>query len=100
MERIKLLDVKPSRDGKTKLMAIFKVGDKERVVKFGIRDSFSYIDGADRETRDNYLKRHAKNIEKFENEPMSKSSLSAFITWGPTQDLGKNIQLYKKKYGI
>ena len=63
---------------------------------FGIKNSFTYIDGADEDTRYNYLKRHYYNPnEKYfiDNLIISPSLLSYYITWGTSHDINENIKI-------
>ena len=79
--------------------------DNGKTYDFGLQDGFTYIDGATEETRRNYLKRHLGNsIEKrlIENLVPSSSLFSAYLLWGNSRDLYKNIEflndLWKKKH--
>jgi hypothetical protein len=93
---MKLVKVEPSDDGKTKLMATFDENGKMRVVRFGVKGSNSYIDGASKEVRDAYRKRHAKDI--LNPDPTTKGNLSYWITWGESQSLAQNVKAYKQKF--
>jgi hypothetical protein len=95
---LKLVKVEPSTDGKTKLTATFEDNGKNRIVKFGIKGSNSYIDGAEKEVRDAYRKRHAKDI--LNPDPTTKGNLSYWITWGESQSLAQNVKAYKQKFNV
>ena len=95
---MKLNTIKESTKPDKKLMAIFKVEDKEKVVHFGQRGSTTYLDGATDEQRANYRARHKVN-ENW-RDPMSPGALSRFILWGETRSLSKNIQAFKMKFGL
>lgn len=95
---MKLVKVEPSTDGKTKLTATFEDNGKTRTVKFGIKGSNSYIDGAEKEVRDAYRKRHAKDI--LNPDPTTKGNLSYWITWGESQSLAQNVKAYKQKFNV
>jgi len=63
-------------------------------IYFGQPNAYTYIDGADDTTRDNYRKRHyANKIEKYriDNLIPSPSLLSWYILWGDSPDIKKNI---------
>jgi hypothetical protein len=95
---MKLVKVEPSDDGKTKLMATFDENGKIRVVRFGVKGSNSYIDGASKEVREAYRKRHAKDI--MNPDPTTKGNLSYWITWGESQSLAQNVKAYKQKFNV
>lgn len=87
--------VKSNRKGK-KYTAILDTGKE---VHFGSDVSTTYVEGASKEKRDNYLKRHLANpVEKHhvENLVMSPALLSAYLLWsGPS--LEKNIEVLNKE---
>ncbi len=96
---MKLIKVEPSNDGKTKLTATFLRDDgKTSKVKFGIYESFSYIDGASKEIRDAYRARHKRDI--LNKNPTTKGNLSYYITWGESNDINKNIRDYKRMFKV
>jgi hypothetical protein len=95
---MKLVSVKPSNDGKTKFTAQFDIDGKKKLVRFGIKDSFSYVDGAPLKTREAYRARHLK--ESTNPDPTAKGPLSFWITWGDSQDINKNIADYKRRYNL
>ena len=51
-----------SAGDKKKLVATFSDDGKIRKVKFGVKGSHSYIDGASKDVRDAYRARHARDI--------------------------------------
>jgi hypothetical protein len=87
--------VKSERKGK-KMKAILENGSE---LHFGSDVSQSFVEGATKQTRDNYLRRHLANpIEKrlIQNNVMSPSLLSAMLLWN-TPSLEKNIEILNKK---
>ena len=98
---MKLLKVTNSTRNIKKLMAIFKDGDKYKTVHFGMRGSETYIDGASRQIRNNYIARHRAREERlWRNDPLSPATLSRYITWGNSRDINVNIARYKNKFGL
>ena len=93
---MKILKVVKSDKKDKKLKAIL---DNGKEIHFGSDVSQTYVEGASKEKRDNYLKRHLANpIEKrlIQNNVMSPSLLSAMLLWN-TQSLEKNIEILNKK---
>lgn len=87
--------VKSNKKGK-KLTAILSNGKE---VHFGSDVSQTYAEGATKEKRDNYFRRHLANpVEKshVENLVMSPALLSAYILWN-TPDIYKNIKILNEK---
>jgi hypothetical protein len=77
-----------------------------REIDFGLKGGSTYIDGnRTNKERENYLRRHLAN--KIENTLINKlipspSLLSAYLLWGPSKSLDKNInelnKLWKEKH--
>lgn len=85
-----------------------KLGTK--VIDFGFklngRYGTTFIDGADVVKRKNYWARHLANETEYKlinNLVPSPSLLSAYILWGNTRDVGKNVKhlntLWAKAHG-
>lgn len=87
--------VKSTKKGK-KFRAILSDGKE---IDFGSDVSNTYTEGASKQKRDNYFKRHLANpVEKshVENLIMSPALLSAYILWNTT-DIDKNIKILNEK---
>ena len=101
-----LLSVKPSTKPEKKMTAKFCLckqklaceGSNTKTVHFGQKGSETYTEGASKEKREAYLKRHEPN-ESW-SEPMTPGSLSRWILWGATTSLTKNIAAFKKKFNL
>jgi hypothetical protein len=103
---MKLIKLEKSSRNNKRFRAFF---DNNIYIDFGFKDEFgnhaiTYIDGASREKRDNYIKRHMGNKrenELVQNLIISPSLLSLFILWN-TSNLKENIKilnsLLEKKY--
>jgi hypothetical protein len=94
----KLIDIAVSTRPDKKLMAIFSIAGKEKIVHFGSHSSTTYIEGAGELKKMNYLKRH--NIRENWDNPFSAGSLSKNLLWGPTTSLIENIALYKRRFDL
>jgi hypothetical protein len=102
---MKLIKLEKSPRNNKRFRAFF---DNNIYMDFGFKDdgnhAITYIDGASREKRDNYIKRHMANkreSELVQNLIISPSLLSLFILWN-TPNLKQNInelnRLLEKKY--
>ena len=65
-------------------------------IHFGSPTGYTFVDGATEKTKENYLKRHLALGEDW-NE-INPASLSAFILWGKSRDINKNITNYFKMF--
>lgn len=85
---------KSKRKGKKKVM-IFR--NPTMNIHFGSDISQTYVEGASKNTRDNYLKRH--RVRENWNK-INPGSASAIILWGKTKSITKNLSEYIKKFKI
>jgi len=98
---VQIIKVEKSKRKDKKLVPIL---DDGKEINFGLEGSITYTEGATKEKRDNYLKRHLGNkTEKhlIENLIPSPSLLSYMLLWN-TPSLNENIKilngLWKKKF--
>ena len=91
-----LVEIKPStRDGK-KYMAIFQ--NPKKTVHFGSAGMDDYTIKHDKEQRERYRTRHAKDLET--NDPRRAGFLSYYLLWGDSTSLQTNIREYKKRFNL
>ena len=96
---MKLLEVVPSPDPKKRYMAVFELDNgKKKKVKFGDPNMESYVIHHDKERRENYRSRHAKDLNT--NDPTRAGYLSYYILWGKHRDINKNIASYVRRFGL
>ncbi len=76
---------------------VIKFSDPSLTIHFGSKNSSTYLDHHDKTKRENYLKRHSVNENWNE---VNAGSLSAYILWGRTTDLDKNLKYYLNKFKI
>ncbi len=100
---MKLIKVVKSDKPLKKWTAIFRKDDgKEKKVHFGfynVKDlKNDYTLHKDKERRERYRKRHAKDLKT--NDPTRAGYLSYYLLWGDSTSLKKNIQDYKKKFNL
>lgn len=76
-------------------------------IHYGDRNGFTYIDGADDKTRENYWKRHwgsPNEREYISNLIPSPALFSAMLLWGKSNNFYENYdtldKLLKKKYNV
>lgn len=79
-----------------KLKMVFLMDDKIKTYHFGSKYSKTFVEGADKTTRDNYIKRHRVNENWNE---INNGSLSRYILW-ETPDIYYNIKLFLRKFNI
>ena len=102
---MKLLAVKKSDKPKKKLMAIFckcpgetkcPMDEREKVY-FGAAGMDDYTLTKDKEQRERYRKRHAKEKDQEANTP---GALAYHILWGDSTSRKENIKKLKEKYNV
>jgi hypothetical protein len=96
-----ILSVKPSTLKNKRYMAVFRKEDgTERIFHFGYKYlngsyGYTYIDGADETTRENYRKRHLGNATEnrlIKSLTPSASLFSYYLLWGDSRSLETNIK--------
>tara|TARA_R100000664_G_C2759144_1_gene148642 strand:+ start:5727 stop:6035 length:309 start_codon:yes stop_codon:yes gene_type:complete len=101
MRTIKSVDIKKTTKPKKKMEAVFK--DKDgKVVKttyFGAKGYSDYTIHKDKERRERYRKRHAKDV-KGVKDFTTAGHLSMDVLWGDSSNLKTAINDYKKKYKL
>jgi CTP:phosphocholine cytidylyltransferase-like protein len=78
-----------------KYVFIYNEDGKIKKIHFGSKGSSTYLDHRDKTKRDNYLKRHKVNEDWTK---INAGSLSAYILWGDSIDLNKNLNDYLKRF--
>ncbi len=86
------LEASPLKDKKWR--AIFSDG---KHTDFGSAGMDDYTLTKDKEQRDRYRSRHAKDLET--GDPRRAGFLSYYILWGESTSIEKNLRDYKKRFG-
>ena len=96
-----LISVMPSDSKTKKYTATFMINGKEKKVSFGAKGYTDYLLSKDKERRDRYRKRHAKDMLTETNKKgLGAGSLSLGLLWGDSTSLQQNIKDYKKKFKL
>lgn len=78
-----------------RFMAVFNNG---KVIHFGAKFGNTFIDHKDNKKKENYIKRHSKLNENW-NDPYTAGTLSRFILWEkPT--LNESVKFYINKFNL
>ena len=93
----RLIGISLSSRPDKKLMAVFSLEGKQKIIHFGSKDSQTFAEGADDLKRLNYVKRH-KVREDF-NNPFTAGSLAYHILW-TERSMKKAIENYKNKFDL
>jgi len=97
---IKLIGVYESTTKNKKLVALFNVNGKMKLVNFGSKNSKTYLDHFNDIKRENYIARHSALGTEDYNDPLSPASLSMFLLWGKHTDLQMNIKDYINRFKL
>jgi hypothetical protein len=96
---MKLLDIKPSTKADKKYMATFQSDNgRKKTTHFGAKGMDDYTLTHDKEQRERYRTRHAKDLQT--NDPSKAGFLSYHVLWGDSTNLKTNISAYKKKFDL
>ena len=92
-----LIDIKPSDKKTKKLKIVLSLDGKKKTFHFGSKKSITYVEGATKKKKENYIKRH--QVREDWNE-INNGSLSRFILWGDSKNIIENIKKYLKDFNI
>ena len=96
---MKLLSVTESNKPEKKMMAIFEQENgRKKTTHFGAKGMDDYTKTHDKEQRERYRTRHAKDLET--GDPTRAGLLSYYILWGDSTSMKANIASYKKRFNL
>ena len=100
MDKLISVEIKENpKTNKSSHKAIFKKENgRTQTINFGSQGALTYIDGATKKVRENYIKRH--EVREDWTKPNNAGSLSRWIKWGDSKSINKNISEFKKKFGL
>ena len=80
-------------------MAIFQTDTgRKKTTHFGAAGMADYTIGHDKEQRERYRTRHAKDLQT--GDPTRAGFLSYYLLWGDSTSLKTNISSFKKKFDL
>ena len=74
---------------------VFRMENPKRTIHFGSKKSQTFVEGASRDKRDKYIKRH-KVRENWDE--INAGSLSRFLLWGDSVLITENLEHYLKMF--
>ena len=96
---MKLVSITPSDKPDKKYVAKFQTDSgRSKSVHFGAAGMDDYTKTKDKEQRERYRTRHAKDLTT--NDPTKAGYLSYYILWGDSTNLQTNIKAYKNKFNL
>jgi hypothetical protein len=95
---MKLLRVERLSRDTHKYKAVFDNAGRTRTTKFGFSGMDDYTLTHDKEQRERYRARHAKDLQT--NDPSRAGYLSYYLLWGSSTSLQANIASYKAKFHL
>ena len=96
---MKLISVSASDKPDKKLMAVFQQDNgRKKTTHFGASGMDDYTKTHDKEQRERYRTRHAKDLQTA--DPTRAGHLSYYILWGDSTSLQTNISKYKKMFSL
>ena len=96
---MKLLSVSASDKPDKKLMAVFQQDNgRKKTTHFGASGMDDYTKTHDKDQRERYRTRHAKDLQTA--DPTRAGHLSYYILWGDSTSLQTNISKYMKMFSL
>jgi hypothetical protein len=92
---VKLIRLVEAKNPAKKWRAEFSDGSH---TEFGSAGMDDYTITKDKEQRDRYRSRHAKDL--LTEDPTRAGFLSMFILWGDSTDIGRNLATFKRKFKL
>ena len=100
---MKLVAIEHSTNPDKKWMAVFRnpTTGRLKTIHFGAKGMDDYTLTRDKEQRERYRTRHAKDLTTEAGKTgVSAGALSYWVLWGDSVGMGKNIMDYKKRFGL
>lgn len=99
---MELLDIVKSKVPGKKFTAHFRLRNgKPHTIHFGAAGMDDYTKTHDKEQRERYRTRHAKDLETAAAKSgVSAGALSYYVLWGDSTDLDKNIRAYVRRFDL
>jgi len=96
---VKLQSITESDKPDKKLKATFlQENGRTKTVHFGAKGMDDYTLSKDKEQRDRYRTRHAKDLQT--GDPTKAGFLSYYVLWGDSTSRATNIAAYKKRFNL
>lgn len=95
----KLLTIKRANDGVHKYVATFEMETgRLRNTPFGAEGMDDYTITKDKEQRERFRRRHAKDLRS--GDPTRAGFLSWYILWGDSTSLRANVAAYRNRFNL
>ena len=95
---MKLISVSVSDKPDKKYKAIFDNNGRTKTTHFGQKTADDYTITKDKEQRERYRTRHAKDLET--HDVTRAGYLSYHLLWGSSSNLQKNIAEYRRRFNL
>ena len=95
---MKLLRVEKLTGDTHKYKAVFDNDGRSKSTKFGASGMEDYTLKGDKEQRERYRTRHAKDMNT--GDPTRAGFLSRYLLWGDSTSLQTNIASYKRRFNL
>lgn len=95
---MKLVSVTHATNGKNKYTAVFDNDGRKKTTHFGAKGMDDYTLKHDKDQRDNYRTRHAKDLKT--GDPTRAGFLSYYILWGDSTSISANVSAYKRRFNL
>jgi hypothetical protein len=99
----KFVSLEHSTRPEKKWMATFQNTEtnRKKVIHFGLEGADDYTIAHDKEQRERYRTRHARDLTTAASQTgMSPGALSYWVLWGNSTSIRTNLASYKRRFGL
>jgi hypothetical protein len=95
---MKLLSVVPAKNDKKYTATFLQDNGRTKTTHFGAKGMDDYTLTKDKDQRDRYRQRHAKDLKT--KDPSKAGYLSYYVLWGDSTSFNENLKNYKSKFNL
>ena len=95
---MKLLSVVPAKNDKKFTATFLQDNGRTKTTHFGAKGMDDYTLTKDKDQRDRYRQRHAKDLKT--KDPSKAGYLSYYVLWGDSTSFNENLKNYKSKFNL
>jgi hypothetical protein len=95
---MKLLSVVPAKNDKKFTATFLQDNGRTKTTHFGAKGMDDYTLTKDKDQRDRYRQRHAKDLKT--KDPSKAGFLSYYVLWGDSTSFNENLKNYKSKFNL
>jgi hypothetical protein len=95
---MKLINIVPANNSHKFTATFLQDNGRKKTTHFGAKGYDDYTITKDKDQRDRYRRRHAKDLAT--KDPTKAGFLSYYILWGDSTSFSENVRSYKSKFNL